>query len=63
MTQKRMTYAGAGVSYDDMDPFKRMAQLVARETAGNIAGLNNGDKKVVIRPVGLEYLGETLAVR
>lgn len=32
-----MTYAGVGVDYDAMDPFKRMAQLAARETAGNIA--------------------------
>ena len=31
-----MTYAGVGVDYDSMDPFKRMAQLAARETAGNI---------------------------
>lgn len=34
-----MTYAGTGVNYDAMDPFKRMAQLSARETAGNIARL------------------------
>jgi phosphoribosylformylglycinamidine cyclo-ligase len=38
-----MTYAGTGVSYDAMDPFKRMAQLAARETAGNIARLNGGE--------------------
>ena len=31
-----MTYASTGVNYDAMDPFKRMAQLAARETAGNI---------------------------
>ena len=31
-----MTYAGVGVDYDVMDPFKRMAQLAGRETAGNI---------------------------
>lgn len=38
-----MTYAGTGVNYDAMDPFKRMAQLAARETAGNIARLNGGE--------------------
>lgn len=37
MSQKEgMTYAGTGVNYDAMDPFKRMAQLAARETAENI---------------------------
>ena len=40
-----MTYAGTGVSYDAMDPFKKMAQLAARETAGNIARLNGGEFK------------------
>ena len=34
---KKMTYADVGVDYDAMDPFKRMAQLAGRETAGNIA--------------------------
>ena len=29
----KMTYAGVGVDYDAMDPFKRMAQLAGRETA------------------------------
>jgi phosphoribosylformylglycinamidine cyclo-ligase len=38
-----MTYAGAGVNYDVMDPFKREAQLAARETARNITRLNNGE--------------------
>lgn len=38
-----MTYKGTGVSYDAMDPFKRMAQLAARETADNIARLNGGE--------------------
>jgi phosphoribosylformylglycinamidine cyclo-ligase len=33
---KPMTYAGTGVDYDAMDPFKRMAQLAGRATAGNI---------------------------
>jgi len=38
-----MTYAGTGVNYDAMDPFKRLAQLAARETAGNINRLNGGE--------------------
>lgn len=38
-----ITYAGTGVNYDAMDPFKRMAQLAARETAGNIRRLNDGE--------------------
>lgn len=38
-----MTYAGVGVNYDAMDPFKRMAQLAGRETANNIRRLNNGE--------------------
>lgn len=38
-----MTYAGTGVDYDVMDPFKLMAQKAGRETAGNIARLNNGE--------------------
>lgn len=42
MTEK-MTYAGVGVNYDAMDPFKRMAQLAGRETANNIKRLNNGE--------------------
>lgn len=40
-----MTYAGVGVDYDAMDPFKRMAQLAGRETSGNIARLNGGEFK------------------
>jgi phosphoribosylformylglycinamidine cyclo-ligase len=39
----KVTYAGVGVSYDAMDPFKRMAQLAGRETAANISCLNNGE--------------------
>ena len=35
-----MTYAGTGVNYDAMDPFKRAAQLAARETATNIERWN-----------------------
>lgn len=33
---EKMTYAGVGVDYGAMDPFKRMAQLAGRETAGNL---------------------------
>jgi phosphoribosylformylglycinamidine cyclo-ligase len=39
----KMTYAGVGVNYDAMDPFKRMAQLAGRETSANIRQLNNGE--------------------
>lgn len=38
-----MTYTSTGVNYDAMDPFKRMAQLAGRETAGNIRRLNGGE--------------------
>ncbi len=38
-----LTYAGTGVNYDAMDPFKRMAQRAARETANNITRLNGGE--------------------
>ena len=38
-----MTYASTGVNYDAMDPFKRMAQIAGRETAGNINRLNGGE--------------------
>lgn len=40
---EKMTYAGVGVDYDAMDPFKRVAQLAGRETAANIIRLNNGE--------------------
>ncbi|KKQ84004.1 MAG: Phosphoribosylformylglycinamidine cyclo-ligase [Candidatus Woesebacteria bacterium GW2011_GWB1_38_8] len=33
---EQMTYAGVGVDYDAMDPFKRMAQIAGRETASNV---------------------------
>jgi len=41
MTEKNregegMTYDGSGVDYRGMDPFKRMAQLAGRETAGGL---------------------------
>lgn len=38
MTEK-MTYAGVGVDYEAMDPFKRLAQQAGRETATNILRL------------------------
>ncbi len=34
-----MTYAGAGVDYDAMDPFKRACQHAGRNTSGNIRRL------------------------
>lgn len=37
---KSETYSSAGVNYDVMDPFKRLAQLRARETSGNINRLD-----------------------
>jgi phosphoribosylformylglycinamidine cyclo-ligase len=36
---EKMTYAGVGVNYEEMDPFKRRAQLAGRETAKNISRL------------------------
>lgn len=38
-----MTYAGVGVNYDAMDPFKRLAQLAGRATAANMQRLNGGE--------------------
>jgi len=43
---KKITYAGVGVDYDAMDPFKRMAQLAARETARNIRGFGFSEVKM-----------------
>ncbi len=40
---KDLTYAGVGVDYDAMDPFKRIAQRAGRETAANITRLNGGE--------------------
>jgi phosphoribosylformylglycinamidine cyclo-ligase len=40
---ENMTYAGTGVSYEEMDPFKRLAQLAGRRTAGNISRLSGGE--------------------
>ena len=45
MGSAQMTYAGTGVDYGAMDPFKRAAQLAARETAENIHRLNGGEFK------------------
>lgn len=36
---EQMTYAGVGVDYNAMDPFKRACQMAGRETAGNIERL------------------------
>jgi phosphoribosylformylglycinamidine cyclo-ligase len=36
---EKMTYAGVGVDYEAMDPFKRLAQLAGRETAKAILRL------------------------
>lgn len=59
MTEK-MTYAGVGVDYEAMDPFKRMAQLAGRETAANINRLNNGEFREVEMSRGESvYLIET----
>src|SRR6185369_7813698 len=36
MTKPNLTYAGSGLNYDALDPFKRAAQKAALATAGNI---------------------------
>ena len=36
MKKQSMTYAGVGVDYDAMDPFKRAAQLAARKSASKL---------------------------
>lgn len=60
MNFKKMTYAGVGVDYDAMDPFKRMAQFAGRETANNIKHLNNGEFREVKMSRGESvYLIET----
>ncbi len=38
VTSKRLTYKETGVSYDVMDPLKRMAQIAGKKTARNIRG-------------------------
>lgn len=40
-----MTYAGVGVDYDAMDPFKRMAQLAGKSLADNLTRLNGEEFK------------------
>ncbi|MFC1633142.1 AIR synthase-related protein [Patescibacteria group bacterium] len=35
MSENGMTYEGSGVNYGEMDPFKRMCQMAAKETAQN----------------------------
>ena len=51
----KFTYAASGVDYSALDPFKRMAQQAARETAGNIArfglqevGMSRGESVYLI---------------
>lgn len=39
----KMTYAGTGVDYDVMDPFKLAAQTAARDTVCNIKHINKGE--------------------
>lgn len=46
MSNQPMTYAGSGVDYNAMDPFKITAQMAARETSGNISRLNGGEFRV-----------------
>jgi len=43
---KKMTYAGVGVDYEAMDPFKRLAQRAGRETAKNILRLGFSEVEV-----------------
>ena len=60
MATEQMTYAGAGVDYDAMDPFKRAAQRAGRETANNIARLAGGEFREVEMSRGESaYLIET----
>jgi len=40
---EKMTYAGVGVDYEAMDPFKRIAQKAGLETAPNINRLDFGE--------------------
>ncbi|MEK7653342.1 MAG: AIR synthase related protein [Patescibacteria group bacterium] len=46
MEQETMTYAGTGVDYDAMDPFKRKAQQAGIETVGNIFRLGLDELEV-----------------
>lgn len=56
MTDK-LTYGGSGVDYEAMDPFKRMAQLAAKDTAQNIKRL--GFSEVTMSRGESVYLIET----
>jgi phosphoribosylformylglycinamidine cyclo-ligase len=61
---EKMTYAGTGVDYDVMDPFKRMAQQRAAKTANN--ALHTGTEpvewsrgeSVYVVKIGDEYYGQ-----
>jgi len=60
MNKQNMTYAGTGVDYGAMDPFKRDCQLAAIQTAGNIAGWGGGSYREVESSRGESaYLIET----
>ena len=54
---ERMTYAGSGVDYDTLDPFKRRAQLAGRSTADVIRRL--GVSEVEMSRGESAYLIET----
>ena len=53
----RMTYAGSGVDYGALDPFKRRAQLAGRSTAGVLRRL--GVSEVEMSRGESAYLVET----
>lgn len=58
-----MTYKETGVNYDIMDPFKKIAQLAGRETAGNLLrfGFSESDwsrgESCYLIDIGDAYLG------
>ena len=57
---KKITYAGVGVNYSAMDPFKRLAQRAGKKTAKNIDRLNSGEFREVAASRGESvYLIET----
>ncbi len=43
---EKMTYANVGVNYDNIDPFKRMAQIAGQETATNIGRFGFNEVKM-----------------
>src|SRR3989344_3446028 len=45
VTLKRLTYKETGVSYDAMDPLKRMAQVAGKKTAKNLRGSSFSELK------------------